>query len=214
MGYVLIFMQVNACRAHRARAPGRGHAPAPGPSLFHRVFHEAVRVAFVSLADAAEPRASADIAVPFAVSFHVSLYPAEVDIFRRPRSFSFPNADYFASFSSSFELDCKEYVHSAIYGRTSYGLCSILSSQGLRQNKNLEHGHNNPIPDRNNVSDTNDHPRNATTSHSRNRCPRRCQEQRKHQAYRVTLSLPVVQGTGWAAAEEFRYLHLRLPLPS
>jgi hypothetical protein len=46
-------------------------------------------------------------------------------------------------------------------------LCSILSNLGLRQNKILEQRHNKPSLGHDNVSDTNDLPMDATTSHSR-----------------------------------------------
>jgi len=56
-------------------------------------------VVFVS-----EPQASADIAVAFVVLVPVSVVVVEVDSSGRPRFPAFPNVDYYASSSSSFEV--------------------------------------------------------------------------------------------------------------
>ena len=52
----------------------------------------------------AEPQASADIAVAFAVLVPVSVVAAEVDSSGRPRFLAFPNVDHYASSSSSVEV--------------------------------------------------------------------------------------------------------------
>ena len=127
-----------------------------------------VSVVFVA-ADVAELRASVDIAVVFVVLVPVSVVVVGVDSSGRPRFPAFPNIVYFSSSSSSVEVVGEESVHSSTGARTNDDLCSILSNPGLHQNKNLEHCYNNPIPGYNNVSDTNDLPKNATTNHSRNR---------------------------------------------
>jgi hypothetical protein len=56
------------------------------------------------VADVAEPRASADIALVFDVLVPVSVVAVEVDSSARPRSFVFPNIDYYSSSSSSVEV--------------------------------------------------------------------------------------------------------------
>jgi hypothetical protein len=161
-----------------------------------------VFVAVVSVADAAEPRASVDIAAAFAVLVPVSGVVVEVDSSRRPRFFAFPNICSFPNCSSSFEAGGEESVHSPTGVRTNYGLCSILSNPGLYQNKNLEHCYNNPSPGYNNVSDTSDLPKNATTNHSRNRSLHQCQEQRRHRS-QVSLLTLVARQIQWAAAEGY-----------
>jgi len=128
-----------------------------------------VFVAVVSVADVAEPQASVDIAVAFVVLVPVSVVVVEVDSSGRPKFLAFPNVDHYASSSSSVEVVGAESVHSSTDARTNYDPCSILSNLGLHQNKNLEHCYNNPSPGYNNVNDTNDLPKNATTNHSRNR---------------------------------------------
>jgi len=160
-----------------------------------------VSVAVVSVADVAEPRASVDIAVASAVLVPVSVFVVEVDSSGRPKFFAFPNICSFPNCSSSVEVVGEESVHSSTDAHTNYGLCSILSNPGLHQNKNLEHCYNNPSPGYNNVSDTNDLPKNATTSHSRKRSLHQCQGQRKH-TYQVSLLTLVVREIRWAAAEE------------
>jgi len=126
-----------------------------------------VFVAVVSVADVAEPRVSVDIAVAFVVLVPVAAVVVEVDSSGRPKFLAVPNVDPYASPASSVEVVGEEFVDSPIGARTNDGLCSILSNRGLHQNKNWEHGHNNPNPGYNTVSDTNDLPMDATTNHSR-----------------------------------------------
>jgi len=158
-------------------------------------------VAVVSVAHVAEPQASVDIAVAFHVSVPVSVVVVEVYSSGRPKFLAFPNVDPFANCSSSVEVVDQESVHSSTDARTNYDLCSILSNLGLHQNKNLEHCYNNPNPGYNNVSDTNDLPKNATTNHSRNRSLHQCQGQRRH-TYQVTLLTLVAREIRWVVAEE------------
>ena len=156
---------------------------------------EAVFVVVVSLADVAEPQASVDIAVAFAVSVPVSAVVVEVDNSGHPTFVAFPNVDCYATSASSDEVVGDQSVHSATGARTSYGPCSILSNQGLHHNKNLEHSHNNPNPGYNTVSDTNHPAMDATTSHSRKTSLHLSQEQRKHRVHQVSLSQPEVRRT-------------------
>jgi hypothetical protein len=158
-------------------------------------------VAVVSVAHVAEPQASVDIAVAFHVSVPVSVVVAEVYSSGHPKFFAFPNVDPFANCSSSVEVVGEESVHSSTDARTNYDLCSILSNLGLHQNKNLEHCYNNPNPGYNNVNDTNDLPKIATTNHSRKRSLHQCQGQRKHTS-QVSLLTLVVRQIRWVAAEE------------
>jgi len=167
------------------------------------VEREVVLVAVASVADSAEPQAFVDIAVPFAFLIPVSVVVVEVDSPGRPRLFAFPSIDYYASPSSSVEVVGKESVHNSTVSRTNYGLCSILSSLDLHQNRTLEHCYNNPSPGYNNVNDTNDLPMDATTSHSRKTGLPLSQEQRKHWEHQGSLSDPVVQQTRWAAANQY-----------
>ena len=160
-----------------------------------------VSVAVVSVADGAEPQASVDIPVAFHVLVPVAAVAAEVDSPGRPRFLAFPNVDYHASSSSSVDVVGQESVYSSTGVRTNYGLCSILSNPGLHQNKNLELCHNKPNPGHNNVSDTNDLPMDATTSHSRKRSLHLYQEQRRHMS-QVSLPPRVVREIKWVAAEE------------
>jgi hypothetical protein len=168
-------------------------------------------VALVSVLDAAEPPASVDIALAFRVLAPVSVFVAEVDSLGPPTFLVSPNADYHSSSSSSSEVVDKESVHSSTGDRANHGLCSILSSLGLHQNRNLEQCCNNPNPGHNNVNDTNDLPIDATTNHSRRRGLHQCQGQRKH-SYPVSLPPRVVQQIRWAVAEKFQHLYLPLPL--
>jgi hypothetical protein len=162
-----------------------------------------VFVAVVSVADVAEPQASADIAVAFAVLAPVSAVVVEVYSPGRPTFLAFPNVDYYATSASSVEDAGDESVYSSTGARTNYGCCSILSNLGLHHNKNLEHCYNNPSPGYNNVSDTNHPAMDATTSHSRKTSLHLSQEQRKHWAHQVSLSHPVVRQTLWAAANQY-----------
>jgi hypothetical protein len=139
-----------------------------------------------------EPQASVDIAVAFDVLVAVSLYTVEADSAGRPRFLAFPNADYAPSSSSSIEVVGQESVHSAMGVRTNCGLCSIPSNPDLHQNKNLELCCNDASPCHNNLSDTNDRPIDATTSHSRKRGLDQSLEQRKHTC-QAALSTPVVR---------------------
>jgi hypothetical protein len=151
-----------------------------------------VSVALVFVADVAEPQASVDIAVAFHVLLPVSVVGVEVDSLGHPKFLAFPNVDHFASPSSSVEVVGLESVHSSTDARTNYDLCSTLSNPGLHQNKNLGHGHNNPNPGYNNVSDTNDLPMDATTNHCRKRCLPVRRGQRRHTS-QVSLSPLVVR---------------------
>jgi hypothetical protein len=135
----------------------------------------------VSIAHVVEPQTFGDIAVAIVLLVPVSVVRVEVDSSGRPTKFlAFPSVDYFASSSSSVEVVDKESVHSSTDARTNYDLCSVLSNLGLRQNKISEHCHNKPNPGYNNVSDTNDLPKDATTSHPRKRCHHQCQVQHRH----------------------------------
>ncbi|MHB9096491.1 MAG: hypothetical protein ACYC5X_01565 [Syntrophales bacterium] len=57
----------------------------------------------VFVADIAEPQASVDIAVAFAFLVPVSVLVAGLDSFGHPKFLAVPNADHFASSSSSVE---------------------------------------------------------------------------------------------------------------
>jgi len=155
----------------------------------------------VSVAHVAEPQASVDTAVAFHVSVPVFVVVAEACSSGHPKFLAFPNVDPFANCPSSVEVVGEESVHSSTDARTNYDLCSILSNLGLHQNKNLEHCYNNPSPGYNNVNDTNDLPKNATTNHSRNRSLHQCQEQRRHR-YQVTQLTLVVREIRWVVAVE------------
>ena len=166
----------------------------------------------VFVADVAEPQASVDIAVAFDVLVPVSVVGVEVDSLGHPKFFAFPNVDLYATCSSSVEVVGEESVHIPTGARTNYGLCSILSNPGLHQNKNLEHCYNNPNPGHNNVSDTNDLPIDATTSHSRKTDLHLCLEQHKHHSYQVSLLPLVVREKRRVVAEESQCVYLCLPL--
>ena len=167
-------------------------ALAAGSEVFVLAAEPGVFVAVVPVADVAEPRASVDIAVAFVVLVPVCDVVGEVDSSGRPKFFAFPNICSFPNPSSSGGVVGEESVHSPTDVRTNYDLCSILSNLGLHQNKNLEHCYNNPNPGYNNVNDTNDLPKNATTNHSRNRSLHQCQGQRRH-TFQVSLSPLVVR---------------------
>ena len=64
----------------------------------------AVEPEVVYVVAAAEPQASADIAVAFVVLVPVSVAVVEVGSSGRPKCLAFPNVDHFASPSSSAEL--------------------------------------------------------------------------------------------------------------
>jgi hypothetical protein len=63
-----------------------------------------LQFAVFSVADAAEPQASVDIAVAFVVLVPVSVVVAELDSSGCPRFLAFPNVDHFSSSSSSVEV--------------------------------------------------------------------------------------------------------------
>ena len=69
---------------------------------------EVVFAVVVSLADVAEPQASADIAVAFHALVPASVVVVEVYSPGLPRFFAFPSIDYYASPSSSAEVVGKE----------------------------------------------------------------------------------------------------------
>ncbi|MDH4267219.1 MAG: hypothetical protein OEW45_16435 [Deltaproteobacteria bacterium] len=168
---------------------------APGPEVVFAVAVSGpgvVSVAVVSIADVAEPRASVDIAVAFAVLVPVSGVVVEVDSSGRPKFLAFPSVADFASSSSSDEVGGEESVHSSTGARTNDGLCSILSNLGLHQNRTLGLYHNNPTPGHNNVSDTSDLSTDATTNHRRKKGLLLSQGQRRH-TYPVSLSPLVVR---------------------
>ena len=152
---------------------------------------------------------------PEVVVFHASVavyvVPVEVDSSGRPRFLVFSNIDYYASPSSSVEVVAQESVHSSTGARSNYGHCSILSNLDLHHNKNWVPCYNKPNPGRNNVSDTNALPMDATTNHSRKTDLRLYQEQRIHRAYQAALSLPEVRQIRRAAADQYQRLYLPLP---
>ena len=150
------------------------------PGVLSAVALEVSEPGVVSVADVAEPQASADIAFAFPVLVPVSVVAVEVDSPERPRFLAFANVDHYANSSSSVGVVRKESVHSSTHARTNYGLCSILSSLGPHQSKNLGHCYSSPSPGHNSVSDTNALPIDATTNHSRKRGPHQCRDQRKH----------------------------------
>ena len=150
-----------------------------------------------------EPQVSVDIAVAVVVLVPVAVVVGAADSPGRPRFLALPNVDHSASSSSSVEVVRKESVHNSTRARTNYGLCSILSSLGLHQSRNLEHCYKNPSPGYNNVSDTNDLPTDATTNHSRKTCLHLYQEQRKHRSYQASLSLLEVPGIRWVVVEKY-----------
>jgi hypothetical protein len=160
--------------------------------------------AVVSVADVAGPQVSVDIAVAFVVLVPVSVVVAEVDSSGRPKFLAAPNVDHYASSASSVEVVGWESVHSSTGARTNFGPCSILSNLGLHQNKTLECGHNTPSPGYNTVSDTNDLPMDATTTHSRKTCLPLRWEQRKHRSYQATLSHPEAPEIRRVVAEKYR----------
>jgi hypothetical protein len=171
-----------------------------------------VLFAVVSTADVSEPQASVGIPVVFDVLIPVSVLTVEVDSSGRPKFLAFPNVDHYATSSSSVEVVGKGSVDSSTGVRTNYGLCSILSNLGLHQNKILERCHNNSNPGYNNVSDTNDLPIDATTSHPRKIDLHLCLEQHRHHSYQVVLLPLVVREIRRVVAEESQYVYLYLPL--
>jgi hypothetical protein len=162
-----------------------------------------VFVAVVSVADVAEPPASVDIVVAFAVLALASAVVVEVDSSEHPTFVAFPNVDCYATSASSVEVVGDRSVHSATGARTNYGLCSILSNLGRHHKKNLVHSYNNPSPGYNTVSDTNHPAMDATTSHSRKTSLHLSQAQRKHRAHQVALSHPVVLQIRRVAVDQY-----------
>jgi hypothetical protein len=142
--------------------------------------------AFVS--DAAAHQVCVGIPFPFDVSVPVSPVLTGADSAGHPMFLVFPSVDLYASSSSSVEVAWWESSHSSSGGRTNHGDCSILSSLGLNRNKNSEHGCSKPTHGRNNESDTNGLPMDATTTRSRKTNQRLYQEQRKRRSYQGALS--------------------------
>jgi hypothetical protein len=140
------------------------------------VFAAAVSAA----ADIVEPQVSGNTPVPSAASVPVSVVVVGADSLGRPTFFAFPNVDRRATASSSGGDVGNQSVHSATGSRTSYGLCSILSTLGLRHNRRLEYPHNDSSLCYNTVSDTSHLAMDATTNHSRKRRLYRDLEQHKH----------------------------------
>ena len=153
---------------------------------------------------------SVDIAVAFVVLVLASVVVVEADSSGRPRFLAFPNADHFASFSSSVEVVGEESVHSPIGAHTNYGLCSILSSLDLHHNRNLGHCYNNPNPGYNTVIDTNGLPMGATTNHPRKTSLYLYQEQRKHHLYRASRPHPEVPQMRSMVVRSSFHLHFGL----
>jgi hypothetical protein len=169
---------------------------------------EVVFVAVVSIPDVSEPQASVGIPAVFDALIPVSLVAVDVDSSGRPKFLAFPNVDHYATSSNSVEGLGDESVHSSTGARTKYGLCSILSNLGLHQNKILEHSHNNSNPGYNNMSDTNDLPTDATTSHSRKTDLPLCLGQHKHHPHQVARLPLVVREIRRVAAEEYQCVYL------
>jgi len=122
-----------------AAAPEAGAAVVAPKVVFVAAEPEAVFASVETQVSAVAPEAvSVDSAFAFVVLAPASVVVAEADSSERPRFLVFPNADHFASFSSSVEVAGEESFHSPIGAHTSYGLCSIFSSQDLHHNRNLE----------------------------------------------------------------------------
>ena len=153
---------------------------------------------------------SVDIAVAFVVLVLASVVVVEADSSGRPRFLAFPNADHFASFSSSVEVVGEESVHSPIGAHTNYGLCSILSSLDLHHNRNLGHCYNNSNPGYNTVIDTNGLPMGATTNHPRKTSLYLYQEQRKHHLCRASRPHPEVPQIRSMVVRSSFHLHFGL----
>jgi len=156
-----------------------------------QVFFAAAQLQVASVVVASEA-VSVDIAFAFVVLVPASVAVAGADSSGRPKFSVFPNADPFASSSSSVEVAAEESAHSPIGDHTSYDLCSIFSSLDLHHNKKLGHCYNNSNPGYNTVIDTNGLPMGATTNHPRRTNLLLCQAQRKHHLYRESRSHPEV----------------------
>ncbi len=148
-----------------------------------------VFVAPASVADVAEPPASADTAPASDVSVPVSAAAVEADSSGRPMSHVFPNAWYYASSSSPYGVAGPGCVRSPSDVRASRGPCNIFSTPDPRRSKNWGHSYSKPSPGHNNMSDTSDRPTDATTSRSRKTGPHLSQEQHIHRPYQAKLSL-------------------------
>jgi hypothetical protein len=195
---------VSAARPDASALPFADAQPDVLALLFEDVEPVVVSFAAPVVADVAEPQASGDIVVAFAVSVLFSAVAAEGDNPGLPRFRAFPNVVLYARSSSSVQAVGWEFVGSPIGARTNYVLYSILSSQGLRQNRKLEHYHNNPSPCYNNVSDTNGLPIDATRSHSRRTGPRLHPDLHTHRPNQASLSRPEGPQIRWAAAKKYQ----------
>jgi len=159
---------------------------APGPEVV------SVAVVVFEIVDVAEPRVSADIVLAVVVLIPVSVVVVSVNNPEHPRSSSFPNIGYPASFSSSVEVVNEEHVDNSSCDRANYGSDSNLSNRGRHHNKNLEHDCNRPSHDHNTMSDTSDLPTDATRNHSRRTGLCLYWAQHKHYWYRaIRLHLAV-----------------------
>ena len=212
-GPVAVFLAAIAAAVSGVADPGVVFLPVVAAVLSEVVDPAVVFVAVASVADVAGPRASVDTALVFDVSVPVSAVAAEVDSSERPKSFVFPNIDYYSSSSSSVEVVAGGSAHSPTDVRTNHGPCNIFSNPDLHHNKKLGHFCNKPTPGCNNGSDTSALPKSATTNRSRNRNPHQHQEQHTHWANRGARSLPEAPETQWVAAGKFRCLHPPLPMP-
>jgi len=166
-----------------------------------------VFVFLVSAPDAAELQASDGIALVFAVSAPVFEAAVEADSPGHPKYYAFPNVGYCANCASFVEAAAREFVHNPTGVRTSCVLYNILANPGQHQNRNVERGGNKPTPGYNSVNDTNDLPMDATTSHSRKKCPHRYLEQHTRHPNRELLSQPEAVQIRSLAAEESGYLY-------
>jgi len=135
--------------------------------LLHDVAHVAERVAAVSVAHAAEPQVSVDIALVFHFAAPASVAPIEAYSPARPKFRALPNNDLLATPSSSVEIAGREWVDSSMDVRTSYAHYSIPASLDQRRNRSSERGHNKPNPGYSKPTYTNRPPMGATTSHSK-----------------------------------------------
>ncbi len=158
-----------------------------------------------SVFDVAEPQASVGIPPPFGVSIPVSAAAVRVDSSGHPTSLAVPNADYYASSSSSVGAVGKKCGHNSTDAHANYALCSMLSNPGLHRNRKWGSCYNKPNRDHDNVSDTNDLPTSATTSRSKRRGLHLYQEQRKHR-WRLAGRPPQEERERqWVAEEKFQH---------
>lgn len=159
-----------------------------------------VGIAPVFAADIAERPAFVGIAPVFDISTPVSAVVVVVDSLGHPRFFVFANNQYRASSASSGEVVGWESVHSSTGARANYGHRSTLSTPGPHHSRSAGHGHSNPSPGHDNVSDTNGLPIATTTSHSRRTGPCLYQEPHTHRSCPAPLPPPEVQKTRRGAA--------------